>query len=314
MSDFLTRLAGRALQQTPVLAPRVPAWSSPLESSEPVLGEEDVSSRLAVAPAQHALNRLLDDAAPTVSGSVAWPGAAVARDTAVNTIAAPRLPAARSADMPVHVERVAVREAAATASATPAPAPGRQEHVAARAAVVQAAQVPQVRKRAASAADELEHEKHVAWPQAGSAQLETRGAQRNARLPTREPLGEIREQESAPVADAHEVADRRVEWEPAAPAQVVGPRREGEEADVGRPGGEGARRPRDITAPPGVTRPRHALDVEPGPPTITVSIGRIEVRAAPAPVRAPEPAPEPRSAPPRLSLDDYLAQRRGSAR
>ena len=35
MSDFLTRLAGRALQQTPVLAPLVAPWTAPAAGDEP---------------------------------------------------------------------------------------------------------------------------------------------------------------------------------------------------------------------------------------------------------------------------------------
>ena len=48
---------------------------------------------------------------------------------------------------------------------------------------------------------------------------------------------------------------------------------------------------------------------QPEPPTIQVTIGRIEVRATPPPQPlAPPPAP-PRARP-ALSLDDYLAKRR----
>jgi hypothetical protein len=47
------------------------------------------------------------------------------------------------------------------------------------------------------------------------------------------------------------------------------------------------------------------------PPTITVSIGRIEVRAAQPPLQAPAPRVERRKG---LSLDEYLAQRNGSSR
>ena len=50
MSDFLTRLAGRALRQTPVLEPLVPARNPPLDSAEPVLEDDEI--RLAVAPAR----------------------------------------------------------------------------------------------------------------------------------------------------------------------------------------------------------------------------------------------------------------------
>jgi hypothetical protein len=51
---------------------------------------------------------------------------------------------------------------------------------------------------------------------------------------------------------------------------------------------------------------------DPGPPTIRVTIGRVDVRAVmPAP---PVPVAKPVHPRPGLSLDDYLKQRRGEAR
>ncbi|HEY4588516.1 MAG TPA: hypothetical protein VII86_04790, partial [Thermoanaerobaculia bacterium] len=63
---------------------------------------------------------------------------------------------------------------------------------------------------------------------------------------------------------------------------------------------------------PGVTPPSPRAEAGPAAapasePTIRVTIGRIEVRAA-AP--APPPAPAPRPAAPRLTLEDYLRRRR----
>jgi len=49
-----------------------------------------------------------------------------------------------------------------------------------------------------------------------------------------------------------------------------------------------------------------AEGVTPPPPTITVSIGRIEIKAIPA---AAAPAPPPRKPPALMTLDDYLRQR-----
>jgi hypothetical protein len=46
-------------------------------------------------------------------------------------------------------------------------------------------------------------------------------------------------------------------------------------------------------------------------PTIHVTIGRIEVRATPAPASAPPSRPKPA---PTMSLDDYLRQRNGGSR
>ena len=74
---------------------------------------------------------------------------------------------------------------------------------------------------------------------------------------------------------------------------------------------------RDGAPPPlAVTRQRPSLEVPPAPtaaaPTIRVTIGRIEVRAA-APPAPPEPEPTHRPEP-ALSLDDYLKGRREAVR
>jgi hypothetical protein len=50
--------------------------------------------------------------------------------------------------------------------------------------------------------------------------------------------------------------------------------------------------------------------VEPAPPVIRVTVGRVEVRAT----RSPEPRPQPARPRPTLSLDDYLKRRDGGER
>jgi hypothetical protein len=70
--------------------------------------------------------------------------------------------------------------------------------------------------------------------------------------------------------------------------------------------------PAEATMPAGARRAADtagsALAVPPAP-TVQVTIGRIEVRAAPAPAQATR-----RAAAPLLSLDEYLRQRSGGAR
>jgi hypothetical protein len=55
---------------------------------------------------------------------------------------------------------------------------------------------------------------------------------------------------------------------------------------------------------------RPAQNVAEERPVVRVTIGRIEVRAAPAPAQ-PQPAARPGWKPPVLSLDDYLQREAG---
>lgn len=64
-------------------------------------------------------------------------------------------------------------------------------------------------------------------------------------------------------------------------------------------------RPREPVASP----PREPV-APPHPPRITVTIGRVEVRAIPP----PPPRPSPQSPAPKLSLDEYLRRREGGTR
>ncbi|OAN38269.1 hypothetical protein A6A03_05105 [Chloroflexus islandicus] len=65
--------------------------------------------------------------------------------------------------------------------------------------------------------------------------------------------------------------------------------------------------PREPVAPP----PREPA-APPHPPRITVTIGRVEVRAVPPPPPSSRPRPQPPA--PRLSLDEYLRRREGGTR
>ncbi len=65
-------------------------------------------------------------------------------------------------------------------------------------------------------------------------------------------------------------------------------------------------RPREPAAPP------REPAAPPHPPRITVTIGRVEVRAVPPP--SPPARPRPPSPAPKLSLDEYLRRREGGTR
>ena len=64
---------------------------------------------------------------------------------------------------------------------------------------------------------------------------------------------------------------------------------------------------------PAISRPQHAnaREAAPAPPTIHVTIGRIEVRATPA---ATPPPRDARRAGPKLNLEDYLRTRGGGSK
>jgi hypothetical protein len=75
-----------------------------------------------------------------------------------------------------------------------------------------------------------------------------------------------------------------------------------------------AARPRDVAVTPAQVARAAQVAAEPGsvdsqPRTISITIGRVEVRALMPPPLRPRPSPERR---PHLSLDDYLKRRSGS--
>src|SRR5215207_2734679 len=78
MSDFLTRLAARALQQTPVLQPLVPAWRSPLEWVDEIEAEIEPPMRRSAMTAPPRAGLGMDQ-----SLTVANPAVAIATTPAV---------------------------------------------------------------------------------------------------------------------------------------------------------------------------------------------------------------------------------------
>jgi hypothetical protein len=123
---------------------------------------------------------------------------------------------------------------------------------------------------------------------------------------------------SEPRADRGGAAEpaKPVPVEPAMPGRETLPPETPPPAAQALPTREGATivaRPRTRLAQPAEPVPAEGKQPVSGPespPTIRVTIGRVEVRAVMPP--APEPAPPPRHAP-RLSLDDYLKQRSGES-
>jgi hypothetical protein len=299
MSDFLSRLAGRALRQTPVLEPLVASWQAPLEAGEmlaPDFEVADESERR--APGQRALDRRSPmgvgrRAEARDVGVVA--AAALPGDPVLRSRATARTPTERGVDTVVEVEPAAAQLVV----------DAKEPMVAAPEAVV----VNRASARSAedyTRTEDYQGEAHVQRPEGTPAPavgaLEEFG-------PPRERVVEhettVRE-EPGVVVERTPAVDRPRQSSPS----VSQARRE-EPAAPGRTTVEHAR---EEIEPGGVARPRHELHVPAAEaPTITVSIGRIEVRAAPAAPAVPARAAEPRKGP-RLSLDEYLAQRNGSQR
>ena len=124
-----------------------------------------------------------------------------------------------------------------------------------------------------------------------------------------QPLVELRAGETAALGPA-----KPVPVEPAMPGRETLPPETPPPTAQALPTREGATmvaRPRTRLAQPAGPVPAEGEQPASGPespPTIRVTIGRVEVRAVMPP--APEPAPPTRHAP-QLSLDDYLKQRSG---
>ncbi|HWS54785.1 MAG TPA: hypothetical protein VN228_11690, partial [Pyrinomonadaceae bacterium] len=100
------------------------------------------------------------------------------------------------------------------------------------------------------------------------------------------------------------------------PAPAREPRLEPETATADAPPERAARRPAALTIEPRISRhvPHRAAarDDARAPaqaaPTVNVTIGRVEVRAVPAP---PAPAARRAASPPHMSLEEYLRRRAG---
>jgi hypothetical protein len=295
MTDFLTRLAGRALRQTPVLEPLVASWTAPVDDidSPEAFDEPGWAERpAAVHQPRRAPGGRVATQAPVPGAVAVAPGSSAAPVRRV----AHREPAAamQPQEQPAEVEVEAPHAAAATtdaapvtehAAATPQAAPARTEHT--RVELRQVAQ-PVVRGNASA----VVHETPALLERNQQQQTTVRlvpaaGPERAEAVAAAAPRRELVRHDAPAVADA--LASERPPL-----AGLAQPRRH-------HAGLEDSPGPR-----------RAAADQRSEPPTITVSIGRIEVRAAPSPAPLPVAAPPARPrTPPRVSLEDYLAQRSG---
>lgn len=250
MTDFMHRLASRALGDEPALSPRLPSWF------EPVAGTAAPAFDTGEAEAPRVMQQAIAQAEPV---------AAPSPETRMHAAPAQAMPARQ------------------VMSSTPPPAP------------------PIAARRIASA-------------ERGLAAVEPREAQRPARnepvpTPHAAPMPPADALRAAPVAVPVRAeiakADAPVRAKP--PTGVLVPPTTSVFAPAQH--GNAPREPLNETRARGreTTAGRAAAPAE---PVVHVSIGRIEVRAAPVPAAAPSRRREERAS---GGLDDYLRQRHGKA-
>ncbi|CAM5610463.1 putative protein OS=Rhodanobacter lindaniclasticus OX=75310 GN=B1991_13775 PE=4 SV=1 [Rhodanobacter lindaniclasticus] len=240
MSDFLDRLAARAIGSETMLAPRLPSLFEPLQRAPLLSSVDDVAapSRRAAAPERHTV-----------------PVAEPLRPSQAVTPLPPASPCAASLEC-----AAAPMQTVATAPAPP-PASLPSPAVAATRVVEWAEVSPSRTSRPTEAAPVTPRQVRVAPEHIETAPAPARGAL----VP-----------DPAPVFAASRAT--------AAPARYTAAARHAQAAQIAQ------------------TASHHVAASE---PIVHVSIGRLEVRAAPAAV----PAPRRRDGPQPSSLDDYLRQR-----
>ena len=283
MSDFLSRLAERSTGTPPALRPRVPSTFEPWPAVDP--GSEMPTPAAPPSAAQ-----------PARAG--APPPVATARPTrelrsasvAPSRTAWPPTPA----DAPDGDDR----PLEATTSRTHSPAPAPLAPALSAAATGPGADAPPRTVPApASRHGAPDHSPEPAGParQTRAAAASSRQARRQASAP---PAPE----RAAPAAAPAPVAARAAAHAPR-DEDAVAPSREAASPSADRPAGVVGRRRSGPASTPGRAGE--------GTLTVEVTIGRVEVRAAPAPPphAARRPAPGPR-----VTLDEYLAERTQAGR
>ncbi len=304
MSDFLTRLAGRALRQIPVLEPLAPSWTTPLAVAPET---EEVEAQV-----QHGV----------------WP-AAVAMPQDAAAVEAPPLPdwppmrSTLNLGLPGRVttglvEVEAVVPAPPQVVAAPAPAVAQHRAVEPRPAVTPppatrpALPQPAMPRRQMKEQEQLEALREPTTPTQPHAAGATAPRLRARSAAVSVPSGRavtptaaatpVSPATSAPQPLAMDSAttvltDRPARPDDGTPTQSIVSVGQHDEATLAEP----------------AARRRRVEAETPQQPTISVSIGRIVVRAAPPAPRTASPAAMPPKDP-RVSLDTYLAERSGSRR
>jgi hypothetical protein len=319
MTDFLTRLASRALGQTPVLEPLLDSWRAAADyvawPGLPVLGLDDgAADEPLPSTATPVARRARALGPPTLEG----PSASTVDDAEPARALAPRTDTAALAYESVAPpsQHVLGSDALRFAARTAAP-DGPPPDAAARAPLPDtSARRPNVTARVRTLAPALTLQPTATGPRAHIAAAPSEAAEHDAALEAMVPPPAIAPRMSASASGGAELPPQTVAARnPTAPAPRQPPTRTHSSA----PESTAEHTPhetRALAAPPSSasTRPNARPRRMPEPRTISVTIGRIEVRAAPpAPPVPPSPVVAPSRAP-RLSLDAYLTERNGAHR
>jgi len=305
VSDFLSRLADRALGSDPPVRPRL---GSLFEPQRPVFP---------AGPDWIWAPRAGDEAEPPYAGGEAE------APHAGGEVKVPRLGSAAAAPRPDG-------EAARAAFGEPADGPWSPASVTAQAILVQQASEPDNGRAGTSAPPAVSPARETtahSWPGAESPGRVAPAVRPSLWEPGR--TGSAAPGEPPPHLSSRRVSpDRPEAAHPApvssagftAPSSRLGLPEEGWPAPPGQaPGGPprgsaGSRAPQVLPAPWSRSRDRDQGAAIPGPePVINITIGRIDVRAWPESESGSAAKPAPRSRPEPLSLDEYL-RRRGEGR
>ncbi len=278
MADFLTRLANRTLGLAPLARPLIP----PLFAAETFAGPEAALEEVATEPSSQAAALLPAEAEPESPADLSLPPGATASPTARSVQW--RQPRVRREETrpPARAEGPEVAPSTAAGDATPRVAAPTSPPLAARSGTAGGESgdagllLPRNKGLHVTAGRALQPIAYLS-----GARLEQPGAASPQRTPE--------------VALSTEAGDEALLMPPVPPQPAAVATVEG---SIAPPPAAASDVPRRAEPPPAS-----------GPPTIAITIGRVEVRAVQAPA---QPRPRPAAPPaPAISLEEYLRRQYG---
>ncbi len=314
MNDFLTRMARSALGLTPtakVLAasryvPGPEVAEQVVETEAPHAREEPSppAPRRADVPAGR-IDAIPAPPPPPLPETASRPGATIARAAAAVS------PPPRPASAPIETREPARAAEPIAITAAPRP-PERMGERATRpprhdpidAVEVRAAAAPSPGRRAVAPGEPLRGREASEGPESRDDDTTRREAS-TSRHPEIAPAAVTTRPLAAEPAPVPAAPPQRT---PSSPLVEVSSRRR--PSSPGRPSSRERPSARPLAPPVRGRRDERVPETPAEPPSIRVTIGRVEVRA----VSPPPPAEPPPPAKPRISLDDYLRSHRGRSR